>query len=138
MVDFNVTVNIYNHVDAETREQLDEVQVALAYLVKNVNKIIVKENQQMVTAAEIKARIAETLQKVAACGTRIDSIDALMDGYRQQIIDLMAAAGASEEIMEGVNLVFAEAMSVTAKADAAINENTVPDGPPPPPVDPTV
>jgi peroxiredoxin family protein len=90
-----------------------------------------REEQTMVSQEEIKQKIADTLVEVAACGTRLDSIDTLMDGYRQTILDLMAAAGASQEIMDGVSAVFDEAKKVTAKADAAITENTPV---PPPPI----
>jgi len=75
---------------------------------------------------EIKAKMNETLDVVRAQTTKIDSIDQLMDGMRQQIIDLQAAAGASHEILNIANAFFNEAKGQSDKIDQVIIENVPP------------
>jgi hypothetical protein len=112
--------------DEETKGRLSSIESELVKLTAAITNLILKEKVEMVSVEEIKAKIAATLEEVKAQTTKIASIDTLMDGMRQQIIDLAAAAGASDEILSGIGQVFDEAKTNSATIDAVITENTTP------------
>lgn len=70
------------------------------------------------------ANIDEILAEVSAQTSKIDGIDALMDGMRKQIADLIASQGnIPEELQQKIDAVFATAKQNSDKIDAAIAEN---------------
>lgn len=71
------------------------------------------------------ATLDEVLAEVTAQTNKLDSIDALLDGLRQQVADLLAAQGGiPEALQQKIDEVFTAAQGVTQKIDAAIAENT--------------
>ena len=112
--------------DSETKAQLRYMVTALSMLIQKTDRILEKEITIMASQAEIKAKLDETLEKVRGIDTRVDSIDTLMDGMRQQLIDALAAAGASQEVLDAANAVYDAASGASAKIDAVITENTPP------------
>lgn len=119
--------------DDETKAQLARIEAALVALTKKEEIDSDKETQEMAQIDEIRQKIANTLSEVRSQGTKIASINSLMDGMRQQIIDLAAAGGASQEVLEGLSIIFEEAKKNSADINTAIAENTAPENPPPPP-----
>ena len=78
----------------------------------------------------IMATLDEILAEVTAQTTKIDSIDTLLDGMRQQIADLIAAQGnVPAELQAKIDAVFVAAQANSAKIDTAIAENTPPEPP---------
>jgi len=75
---------------------------------------------------DINARLDETLEEVRVQSTKIDSINALADGLRQQIADLLAQSGVPQAVLDKVNLVFDAVKAQGAKVDETLNENTPP------------
>ena len=118
-----IEVHHYLHGDTEAERLIFE---ALQKILTELKQMQKKEKHEMADINEIKVKLDETLAEVTAQTTKIDSIDALMDGLRQQIIDLTAAAEAPQEVLDAINAVFAAAQANTAKIDAAIAENTPP------------
>jgi hypothetical protein len=79
---------------------------------------------------KIMASLAETLAAVTAESTRVDSIDALLEGLAAQI----KAGGLSAADQATVDAIFASATAASAKIDVAIAANTPPVTPPVVPV----
>ena len=79
---------------------------------------------------KLMATLDEILAEVTAQTTKIDSIDTLLDGMRQQIADLIAAQGnVPAELQAKIDAVFVAAQANSAKIDTAIAENTPPEPP---------
>lgn len=132
-MDINLRIDFHQHPDYEAEAQSEIIMAAIDQLTQIIQTLVKKETHEMADINVIKQKIAETLVEVTAQGTKVDSIDALMDGMRQQIADLLAAQGASDEILATVSQVFDEAKKVSTKIDVAIAENTPAEPPPPPP-----
>jgi len=75
---------------------------------------------------DINIRLDETLEEVRVQSTKIDSINALADGLRQQIADLLAQSGVPQAVLDKVNLVFDAVKAQGVKVDETLNENTPP------------
>lgn len=134
-MDINLRVDFYEHPNYEAEAQLEIIITAIDKLTQIIKTLVRKEIHEMADINVIKQKIAETLTEVTAQGTKVDSIDALMDGMRDQIAALLASQGASDEILATITQVFDEAKKNSAKIDVAIAENTPAEPPPPPPVE---
>lgn len=134
-LDINLRVDFYEHPNYEAEAQLEIIIIAIDKLTQIIKTLVRKEIHEMADINVIKQKIAETLTEVTAQGTKVDSIDALMDGMRDQIAALLASQGASDEILATITQVFDEAKKNSAKIDVAIAENTPAEPPPPPPVE---
>lgn len=70
------------------------------------------------------ATIEEVLEEVTAQSTRLDSIDALLDGLQTQIQELIAGQGNVPPALQAkIDEVFNVARQNTQKIDAAIDEH---------------
>ena len=79
----------------------------------------------------IMATLDEILANVTAQATRIDSLNTLMDGIRQQLADALSGAVIPADVQRKIDAVFAAAQVNAAKIEEAIRENT-PGGTTPP------
>ena len=80
------------------------------------------------------ATLQEVIEEVRAQRSKIDGIDALFDGLRQQLLDALAQIGTvTPEMQAEIDTLFAEAKQNSDKIDQAIAENTpTPPEPAPP------
>ena len=72
------------------------------------------------------ATLDEVLAEVTDESTRLDSIQALIDGVKQQLADALADANLSPENQAKVDAVFAGLSTNKAKIDKALNVNVEP------------
>ena len=71
------------------------------------------------------ATLDEILAEVTAQTSKLDSLDTLLDGLRQQVADLLAAQGDIPiALQQKIDEVFTAARANSQKIDAAIAENT--------------
>jgi predicted butyrate kinase (DUF1464 family) len=73
---------------------------------------------------QIMATLDELLANVTAQTTRIDSLNTLMDGIRQQLADALSGMVIAPEVQRKIDAVFAAAQTNAAKIEEAIAENT--------------
>lgn len=73
---------------------------------------------------EIMATLDEILEVVAAEGTKLDSLNVLVDGIRQQLADVLAGVTLPPGVQAQIDQVFTNIQANVAKVDEAIAENT--------------
>lgn len=81
------------------------------------------------TLEKIMATLDDVLSEVTDEGNRLDSIQTLIDGIKQQLADALAGTTLPPAVQQKVDAVFAGLTANKAKIDTALNTNT-----PPPPV----
>jgi hypothetical protein len=89
-----------------------------------LKKLLIKGEQIMATQAVIQAKLAEIVAVVRDTKGKVASLNALMDGMRAQITQLLEG-NIPDAVMTDVQTVFDEAQAVSADAQAAIDENPV-------------
>lgn len=75
------------------------------------------------------ASLDELLALVRENNTMIDGLNTLLDGLRQQVLDILSGAAIPAPIQAKVDAVFAEAIDQRAKLTEVITENTPQAGP---------
>lgn len=75
---------------------------------------------------QIMADLDQVLAEVTDEGTRLDSIQALIDGIRQQLADALAGTTLPPAVQAKVDAVFAGLTDNKAKIDKALNTGTPP------------
>jgi ABC-type transporter Mla subunit MlaD len=74
---------------------------------------------------KIMATLDEILDAVAAEGSKIDSLNVLVDGIRQQLADALAnVGGVTPEMQAKIDQVFSNVTANMGKVQEAIDENT--------------
>lgn len=79
----------------------------------------------MATIQELKDRLAATLAVVTAETSRITSVEALLDGLRQQVGDLLEGAVPADVVAQ-VEEIFNVAQNNSAEIDRALNAGVPP------------
>ena len=78
------------------------------------------------------ATLEEVLARVRENNTILGSINALLDGLRQQITDILSGAAVPASVQAKIDAVFTELVAQRTELDEVLVENT-PAGPPPGP-----
>lgn len=118
-------VNIYAKVNTrEINSKLDAIMLFLHAIER-------KEN-------EIMATLDELLATVSAQSTRIASLNTLMDGIRQQLLDALSGTVLPPAVQQKINTIFDVANANAVAIDEAIAENTLEPTVPDEPEEPTV
>lgn len=118
--------------DDRVRYALEQIDYRLGRLEHTTNRIlrlgVILRNME----GRLMATLDETLAEVTAESTKLDSIQALIDGIRQQLADALAGSGISADGQAKIDAIFAGLTANTAKIDRALTANTGPGGSPSP------
>lgn len=112
-------------VKRHTRDRHEEIPSWAAELKRAIGIVNRKVEKIMATLDEI-------LADVTAESTRLDSIQALLDGLRQQLKDALAGVKLPPETQAKVDAIFTMTEANKAKVDAALNTGVEPPPPPAP------
>jgi ABC-type transporter Mla subunit MlaD len=72
---------------------------------------------------KIMATLDETLSEVTDEGTRLDSLNTMIEGIEKQLADALAGTTLPTAVQEKVDAVFAGLKANSAKIDTALNSN---------------
>lgn len=104
---------------------LGEVKAGIAKLLEKCDLILANQEK-------IMASLDDVLSEVTDESTRLDSIQALIDGIKKQLADALAGTTLPPAVQTKVDAVFAGLTTNKGKIDTALNANV----PPPPPAKP--
>lgn len=77
----------------------------------------------------IMPTLDETLEKVTANSSRIDSLQALLEGIKAQLADALAGTTLPAAVQAKVDAIFATASAQADDIDESLNANTPPPAP---------
>jgi molecular chaperone GrpE (heat shock protein) len=107
------------------------------HLSRDLERLLRELSRNQIAAIEatketLMATLDQVLDAVAAEGTKLDSLNVLVDGIRQQLKDALAnVGGVTPEMQAKIDQVMANVTANIDKVQEAINENT--ETPPPEP-----
>lgn len=121
-------VIINNMIDHDVLKRIeDRLAIIMHELDKIREKLRVidaKQESLMTRSDDIKAKLVAIQDDVTAEKTQIASLSAFIAGLKQQLADALAAAGASQDILDTASAVFDGVEANKADLAAAFNANT--------------
>lgn len=116
-IELSGTLNIHIHSHGT------EVQPWAAEVMRKLDLILHKQEIIMVNIDDVLAEVTDE-------GSRLDSIQTLIDGIKQQLADALSGATVPPAVQTKIDAVFAGLTANKGKIDKALNSNV-----PPAPVD---